>query len=86
MPAGNCLGLDDDEYRSPIRPEAGEPSPEDPVALPEPRPFLLFAQDRQLLSQSEILGGQLGLASKQCPNRIEHHLYPAHAPLPEPLP
>ena len=38
-PTDNRFRLDDDEGKAPIRPQAGKPGSEDPVALPEPRPL-----------------------------------------------
>jgi hypothetical protein len=70
--------LDDDEDGSPIRPEAGKPSPEDPVPFPEPRPFLLFDQDYQLLPQSEILDRQLGAISHYVSNQNTKDMKHAH--------
>ncbi len=86
MPAKNGIGLHDDEDGAPIRPESGQPSPEDAVALPELRPFRALLQDGELLPEDEVLGGQLRLAAKKRSKKNEDYLYPAHAPLPYPLP
>ena len=69
MPTDDRFRLDDDEDGAPIRPEAGQPSPEDPVALPEPRPFRALLQDRDLLPEGEVLGGQLGAISHDVSNQ-----------------
>jgi len=86
MPTDNCFRLNDDEDGAPIRPEAGKPGPEDPVARLEPRPSRALLQDGELLPEGEVLGGQIGLATKQCPEKKEGHLCQPHAPLPNPLP
>ena len=84
MPSDYSVGLDDHQQGTPACPEPRQPYPEDAVAHPQPWAFLLFAQHRQLLSKSEILGGQLGLAAKHCPEKNEDDPYRTHTRLPNP--
>ena len=80
------VGLDDDQDGAPIRPETGQPDPEDPVALPEPRPFRALLQDRELLAKSKVLGSQRGLIAKKGSKKNEDHQNPAHTRLPIAVP
>ncbi len=49
-------------------------------------PLRLLLKNGQLLSECEILCGQLGLATNKLPKKNDDHLYPAHDPLPTPSP
>ena len=72
------LRLDDDKDGASIRPETRQPSPEDPVAFPEPRPFRALLQIRSLLPQGEVLGGQLGAISHDISNHEKKNAEHAH--------
>ena len=61
-----------------MRPESGQPSPEDPVALPEPGPFRALLQDRELLPEGEVLGGQPGAISHDVSNQDTKDVKQAH--------
>jgi hypothetical protein len=39
-------------------------------------------QNRELLAEVDVLGGQLSLAAKQQSKKNAEHLYPTHVPLP----
>ena len=78
MPSNHGVRLDDDEDGTPIRPEAGQPSSEDAVALPESWPFRALLQDRKLLPEGEVLEGQLGTISKEMSNQDKKDTTQAH--------
>ncbi len=56
VPTNNGVRLDDEQYRTPIRPDSGKDRPEDPITLSQPRTFGLLQQNYELLPQREILG------------------------------
>lgn len=82
MPANDRLGLDDHEDGSSIRPTSSEPRPEDAITSPQPWPFRLSLQDRELLSEGKILGSELSLIMKETPNEYDHDPQLRHVPLP----
>lgn len=78
VPTDYRFGLDDDDDGAQIRPEAGQPSPEDPLARSEPRPFRALLQDCELLLEREILGGQTGAVSHDVSNQDQNDAERAH--------
>jgi hypothetical protein len=61
VPAEDGLRPHDEQVLAPITPEATGQSPEESVARPEPRPLASGAsQHGELLTQHEVLDGQLG--------------------------
>lgn len=68
MPKHHIVGLHDKKGRSPIGPNSGEQRPEDPVTIPQPRTFLVFLQNRELLSEGEVLGGEFRSVAKGGPS------------------
>ncbi len=78
VPTDDRFRLDDYEGGAPIRPETGQPSPEDPVPFPEPRPFRALLQDRELLPEGEILNRQLGAISHDVSNQNKKNAEHAH--------
>ena len=69
MPSDDRFGLHDDQGGSPVRPEPGEPYPEDAVAVPQLRTFDGLLEDGNLLSQCEVLDGQVDLGNKHRPEK-----------------
>ncbi len=65
VPANDCFRLDDVRFVSPSRPHCRNQNPKGPIGWGELRPNALLFQDRQLLSQQEILGGQVTASLKQ---------------------
>jgi len=65
VPPDDRFRLDDDEDGTPVRPEAGQPSPEDSVTVSEPWTLGLMLQDRELLAESKVFGSQRGLIAKK---------------------
>ena len=52
-----------------MRPEAGQPGPEDQVPRPEPRSIRLSLQEGELLLEGEVLRGQVGLVGDNATNQ-----------------
>ena len=63
LPPEDCCGLDDVEGRAPVRPEATQRYPEQPIPDVQPGPRGLLLQGGQLLSEGEVLQckGPVGL-------------------------
>ena len=56
VPRNDCFGLDDDERRTPVRPDAGKPDPQDAVGCMQLRALLRGAlKDADLMPQCYIL-------------------------------
>jgi len=55
VPGEDGRGLDHDEAGSPARPQPSEPYPEDPVPPAEPGSTDGSLQNRQLMTQDDIL-------------------------------
>lgn len=72
------LGLHDEECASPIRPDAGQPNPENPVTFPKPWPFRALLQDRELLPQCKVFGRQLGVVSNCMSKQDKKNAEKAH--------
>ena len=66
LPTDDRFRLEDDEGGAPIRPEPGQPSPENVAARPEPR------------LEGEVLGVQLGAISHDVSNQDKEDLTYAH--------
>ena len=77
MPPDDRFRLDDDEDGAQIRPEVGQPSTKDSFTLPKLRPFRVLLQDRELLPEGEVFGGQLGVVSNYTSNQNKDN--PRHA-------
>ena len=58
VPADDRFGLDDHQARAPVRPEAGQPHPEDPVTLAQLGAVHRTPKDTELVPEGQILGGQ----------------------------
>ncbi len=58
MPPDNGLRLDDDQAGPPAFPESSQPNPEDAVPRAKGRAFVCPLEDRQLLTQGQVLHGQ----------------------------
>jgi len=67
MPPDDRFGLDEDQGRSSVWPEAPEPYPEDAVAGPQFRAFDRLLEHRHLLSQCEVLDGGSSAAHDEGP-------------------
>ena len=61
MPTDHGLGLHDEEGVLPVWPQAEERDPECAVSVGQLGPFGLALQNGQLLSQGEVLEGELAL-------------------------
>ena len=56
MPGDDCFGLDDDQRRTPVRPDAGEPDPQESVGCLQPRALLCGAlKNADLVPECNIL-------------------------------
>src|SRR5262245_48674365 len=64
MPGDDGSGPDEDEAGPPVRPEPGEADPEEAVPPPEPRTSDRPLQDRQLMTQSDVLEDNGGEAAE----------------------
>ena len=67
MPPDDCVGLDDQQDRSPILPEPRQPNPEDAVSILDLRPFHTALLDGQLLTESKIFKNDVLFALKYEP-------------------
>ena len=56
--------LNDDERRSPVRPESRQPNPEDPISWTQIRAFDRLLEHRHLLSQCQVLDSQPGFGNE----------------------
>ena len=77
LPSNQGVRLDNEQDRTPARPELRLPDPEDPVAPGQSRPFRSVLQDGELLPESEVLGGQLGSAMTKLGDSIRDRDDPA---------
>ena len=59
MPADDSLRLDDQESRAPLAPDLGKPNPEEAISWTKLRPRMAALINGQLLSEGEILQGQV---------------------------
>src|SRR5919106_2642972 len=56
VPGNDCFGLDNDQRRSPVRPDAGQPDPQETVGWLQPWALLRGAlQDADLMPERNIL-------------------------------
>lgn len=78
MPSDDGLGLNDDEDRPPVSPQLREPHPEDPVPSAQLGPFDRVAENRQLLAESEVLGGQGGKVDQHRPDSDKNNVHNTH--------
>ncbi len=78
MPAENGLRLDDEQTRPPASPPAGQPDPEDPISLVEPRAFHRALEDGYLLAERQVLRGERRAALEQQPEKDRDDLQCAH--------
>jgi hypothetical protein len=78
MPAEDGLRLDDEQTRPPVSPQAGKPTPEDPVSPMEPRALQRALEDGTLLAERQVLRSELGAALKQLPGEDGDDLECAH--------
>ena len=68
MPFDDRLRFDHDQSGSPVRPEPGQPDPEDPVVVAQFWAFNRPLQNQHLLTQGHIFGDQVGSMSKDTVN------------------
>jgi hypothetical protein len=78
MPADNRLGLDDEQARSPVSPQAGKSDPEDPISRTEPRALHRALEDGYLLAERQVLHGQCRAALEEQPEAYRDDLQCAH--------
>ena len=74
VPPDDRFWLHDYEDGAPIRPEAGDPGPEDPVPVPQPGSLRALLQYGELLPEDEVFGGQIGLVAKKRSKKNADHL------------
>ncbi len=67
MPPNYGVGLHDEQSGTPIGSNSRQQCPENPITVPQPRCFRLLLQNRKLLSQREVLGGEFGSMTEQGP-------------------
>ena len=65
VPVNDRFRLNDDERRSPVRPQSRQAHPEGPIAWTQLRPFDRLLEHRHLLSQCQILDGQPGFGNER---------------------
>ena len=64
VPADDRLGADQDEVAPPVRAEAPDQDPEEPVAAPELRPGRGAEGDRELVAQEQVLEDQIAAGTQ----------------------
>ncbi len=64
VPPDDRLGLHDGERVSPVLPDLGQEHPEESIAVLQAGPFGGALKDRNLLSEREILKGELAVGSQ----------------------
>ena len=62
MPSDDGLGLHHGQSTGPVLPDLGQEHPEESIALLQAGPLGAALKDRNLLSEREILKGQLSVA------------------------
>jgi hypothetical protein len=65
LPTNDRVGFDDDESCAPVRPDAREQGPEEPVPVTQRRAWILPPVDDELLAKGEVLGCQASPAGDQ---------------------
>ena len=84
MPPHYRVGLHQDEVRAPVRAEAPQQDPEDPVPRLEPGPLDASPEDRKLLAEGQILQRQPG-PSKELTDLVQIGLREYAGQVPETL-
>jgi hypothetical protein len=78
MHAEDGLQLDDEQTRPPASPQAGKPTPEDPISPMEPRALHRALGDGYLLAERQVLRSEFGAALEQQPEEYRDDLQCAH--------
>ncbi len=79
MPSDHGVRANDYQHGAPASPQPRQPYSEDPITFAKAWAFLLSAQDRQLLSQSEILSGEFHLGAQHPTNEQHKDVNQAHS-------
>ena len=78
MPVDDRFGLHDDQRGAPVRPEPGKAYPEGAIAWPQFRAFDGLFADCELLSQSQVLVGQVDLGEEHRSEKQHARFQDAH--------
>ena len=73
MPTHDRVGLHDDQGRSPIRPRLGEQDPQQSIACAELRTSDRAPENRQLLTQRDVLERDGSVSTTEQPERPKQH-------------
>ena len=78
MPSDDRFGLDNGQCGSPVGPEPREPDPEGPITGPQLGAFDGLFVNGDLLSQSQVFGGQYESGRQKRSDQKVNHFDDAH--------
>ena len=71
MPVNDGIGLHNDQDLPPAGPEPGEGDPEEPTRMGQAGAWVSMLEDRELLSQSNVLEDEVASAAESRPQGAE---------------